>query len=117
MIFRMVEIESSRLSCRLAVLPKKTCTLWEMMNHFLSQFNRKSPKMKPLLNGSMTQKIRRRKWIILLIVGSNASALEATFNIMDISGIDDLINKFYFRVMPSIPAMKGQIRMIIIFLL
>jgi uncharacterized NAD(P)/FAD-binding protein YdhS len=32
----------------------------------------------------------------LLIVGSNASALEATFNIMDISGIDDLINKFYF---------------------
>jgi hypothetical protein len=29
-------------------------------------------------------------------VGSNASALEATFNIMDISGIDDLINKFYF---------------------
>jgi hypothetical protein len=29
-------------------------------------------------------------------VGSNASALEATFNIMDISGMDDLINKFYF---------------------
>jgi hypothetical protein len=35
----------------------------------------------------------------ILIVGSNASALEATFNIMDISGMDDLINKFYFRVM------------------
>jgi uncharacterized NAD(P)/FAD-binding protein YdhS len=32
----------------------------------------------------------------ILIVGSNASALEATFNIMDISGMDDLINKFYF---------------------
>jgi hypothetical protein len=29
-------------------------------------------------------------------VGSNASALEATFNIMDICGMDDLINKFSF---------------------
>lgn len=32
----------------------------------------------------------------ILIVGSNASALEATYNMMDISGMDNVINKFYF---------------------
>lgn len=32
----------------------------------------------------------------ILIVGSNASALEAVYNIMDISGMENLINKFYF---------------------
>jgi hypothetical protein len=46
-------------------------------------------------------------------VGSNASALEATFNIMDISGIDDLINKFYFSRDGAFPyrSNEGQINL------
>jgi hypothetical protein len=49
-----VEIESSKVILSIGSPPKKNCTLWEMMNHFLVSLieNLYEPKLE--LNGSMT---------------------------------------------------------------
>jgi uncharacterized NAD(P)/FAD-binding protein YdhS len=70
-----------------------------MMNHFLVSLieNLYEPKMEVIKRiYDSLKKSEKKEQNNILIVGSNASALEATFNIMDISGMDDLINKFYF---------------------
>jgi uncharacterized NAD(P)/FAD-binding protein YdhS len=96
-----LEIESGKIILSIGSPPKKNLyTLGndESLSGVSLIENLYEPKMEINIKRiyDSLKKSEKKEQNNLLIVGSNASALEATFNIMDISGIDDLINKFYF---------------------
>ncbi|MFV8345407.1 FAD/NAD(P)-binding protein [Flavobacterium sp. ZB4P13] len=96
-----LEIESWKIILSIGSPPKKyLCTLGK--DESLSGVSLIEDLYQPKLEVNIKQiyetlkKSENREQNNILIVGSNASALEATYNIMDISGMDNLINKFYF---------------------
>lgn len=96
-----LEIESSKIILSIGSPPKKNlCALENYQS--LSGVNLIEDLYQPKLEANIKQiyeslkESENKEQNNILIVGSNASALEAAYNIMDISGINDLINKFYF---------------------
>lgn len=96
-----LEIESSKIILSIGSPPKKNlCPLGN--DESLSGVSLIEDLYQPKLEANIKQiyetfkKSENREQNNIFVVGSNASALEAAYNIMDISGMDDLINKFYF---------------------
>ena len=96
-----LEIESNKIILSIGSPPKKN--LFTLENYeSLSDVNLIEDLYKPKLEENIKliyetfKKSEKKEQNNILIVGSNASALEAAYNIMDISGMDDLLNKFYF---------------------
>lgn len=96
-----LEIESSKIILSIGSPPKKN--LFTLENYeSLSGINLIEDLYQPKLEANIDQiyetfkNAENKEQNNILIVGSNASALEAAYNIMDISGMEDLVNKFYF---------------------
>jgi uncharacterized NAD(P)/FAD-binding protein YdhS len=96
-----LEIESSKIILSIGSPPKKNLSTSENYES-LSGVNLIEDLYQPELEANIKQiydslkKSENKEQNNILIVGSNASALEAAYNIMDISGMGDLVNKFYF---------------------
>jgi uncharacterized NAD(P)/FAD-binding protein YdhS len=95
------EIESSKIILSIGSPPKKN--LYNLRNgESLSGISLIEDLYQPKLEANIKQiyetlkKSENKEHNNIFVVGSNASALEAAYNIMDISGMGDLINKFYF---------------------
>jgi uncharacterized NAD(P)/FAD-binding protein YdhS len=96
-----MEIESSKIILSIGSPPKKNlCTLenYESLLGVNLIEDLYHPKIEVNIKRiyETFKKSENKEHNNILIVGSNASALEAAYNIMDISGMDDLVNKFYF---------------------
>lgn len=99
--FNKREIESSKIILSIGSPPKKN--LFTLGNgESLSDVSLIEDLYQPQLEVNIEQiyetlkKSENRDQNNIFVVGSNASALEVAYNIMDISGMYDLINKFYF---------------------
>ena len=99
--FNKREIESSKIILSIGSPPKKN--LFTLRNgESLSDISLIEDLYQPQLEANIEQiyetlkKSENREQNNIFVVGSNASALEVAYNIMDISGMYDLINKFYF---------------------
>lgn len=96
-----VEIESGKVILSIGSPPKKSLNTLKWDN-FLSGVSLIEDLYQPKLEDNINEihetlkKSTNKDQNNILIVGSNASALEAAYNIMDISGLGDLINRFYF---------------------
>jgi uncharacterized NAD(P)/FAD-binding protein YdhS len=96
-----LEIESSKIILSIGSPPKKNlCSLenYESVSGVTLIEDLYQPKLEANIKQiyETFKKSENKQQNNILIVGSNASALEATYNIMDISGMEDLVNKFYF---------------------
>ncbi|MBC7914742.1 MAG: FAD/NAD(P)-binding protein [Pyrinomonadaceae bacterium] len=96
-----LEIESEKIILSIGSPPKKCLHTLKKDNSFsgvslIEDFYQ--PKLEDNINEiyETLKKSTNRDHNNILIVGSNASALEAAYNIMDISGVGDLISRFYF---------------------